>query len=67
MRAARMAMTATLLRNRKVLISGGQTAASDALSSSELYDPTAKTFSLTGMPITPRSGHTATYCRTVGC
>ena len=60
MRAARMAMTVTLLPTGKVLISGGQTAASDALGSSELYDPVAKTFSLTGKLITPRSGHTAT-------
>ncbi len=60
MRAARMAMTATLLPNGKVLIAGGQTAANDALGSSELYDPVAKTFSLTGKLITPRSGHTAT-------
>jgi N-acetylneuraminic acid mutarotase len=60
MLAARMAMTATLLTNGKVLISGGQTAASDALSSAELYDPVAKTFSLTGRMITPRSDHTAT-------
>ena len=60
MRAARLAMSGTLLPNGKVLISGGQTAASDALSSAELYDPVAKTFSLTGRMITPRSDHTAT-------
>lgn len=60
MRAARMAMSGTLLPNGKVLIAGGQTAASDALSSAELYDPVAKTFSLTGRMITPRSDHTAT-------
>lgn len=60
MRAARMAMTATVLPNGNALIAGGQTAASDALGSSELYSPTAGTFSLTGKLITPRSGHTAT-------
>ena len=52
-------MTATPLPNGKVLVSGGQTSASDALGSSELYNPTSGTFSLTGRLITPRSGHTA--------
>lgn len=60
MKAARMAMTATLLPNGKVLISGGQTAANDALGSSELYSPSTGTFALTGRLVTPRSGHTAT-------
>jgi N-acetylneuraminic acid mutarotase len=60
MRAARMAMSATVLPDGKVLIAGGQTAASDALGSSELYDHTTGTFSLTGKLITPRSDHTAT-------
>jgi len=60
MRAARMAMTATVLPNGNALIAGGQTAASDALGSSELYSPAAGSFSLTGKLITPRSGHTAT-------
>ena len=60
MRAARMAMTGTVLATGKALIAGGQTAASDALGSSELYNPATGTFSLTGRLITPRSGHTAT-------
>jgi len=60
LRAARMAMTATVLTSGYVLIAGGQTAASDALGSSELYNSTTGTFSLTGKLITPRSGHTAT-------
>ena len=60
MRAARMAMTGTMLLNGKALIAGGQTSASDALSSSELYNPATGTFTLTGRLITPRSGHTAT-------
>ena len=60
LRAARMAMTATVLTTGNVLVAGGQTAANDALGSSELYTPTAATFSLTGKLITPRSGHTAT-------
>ncbi len=49
-----------LLDNGKALIAGGQTAASDALGSSELYNPATGTFTLTGRLITPRSGHTAT-------
>jgi hypothetical protein len=60
MRAARMAMTGTVLMNGRALIAGGQTAASDALGSSELYNPATGTFTLTGKLITPRSGHTAT-------
>ncbi len=60
MRAARMAMTGTVLMNGKALIAGGQTAASDALGSSELYNPATGTFTLTGRLLTPRSGHTAT-------
>ncbi|HZQ23209.1 MAG TPA: kelch repeat-containing protein [Terriglobales bacterium] len=59
LRAARMAMTATVLTNGKVLVAGGQTAASDALGSSELYNFATGAFSLTGRLITPRSGHTA--------
>ncbi len=60
MRAARMAMTGTVLPTGKALVAGGQTAASDALSSCELYNPATGTFSLTGRLITPRSDHTAT-------
>lgn len=60
LRAARMAMTGTVLPNGKALIAGGQTAASDALGSSELYNPATGAFTLTGKLITPRSGHTAT-------
>ena len=63
MRAARMALTATVLINGKALIAGGQTAASDALGSSELYNPATGTFTLTGRLITPRSGHTATLLK----
>ena len=46
LRAARHAMTATLLASGKVLVAGGATAASDALNSSEIYDPAAKTWTL---------------------
>jgi len=63
LRAARMAMTATVLPNGKALIAGGQTAASDALGSSELYNPATGTFALTGRLITPRSDHSATLLK----
>jgi N-acetylneuraminic acid mutarotase len=64
MRAARMAMTGTVLPNGKALIAGGQTAATDALGSSELYNPATGTFTLTGRLVTPRSGHTASLLTT---
>jgi hypothetical protein len=57
-------MTATVLTTGNALIAGGQTAASDALGSSELYNPSTGTFALTGRLITPRSGHTATLLKT---
>jgi hypothetical protein len=59
-----MAMTGTVLLNGKALVAGGQTAASDALGSSELYNPSTGTFTLTGKLITPRSEHTATLLST---
>lgn len=63
LRAARMAMTATVLMNGKALIAGGETSASDSLGSSELYTEATGTFSLTGRLITPRAGHTATLLK----
>lgn len=55
--------TATLLPNGKVLIAGGHSGTNGivALSSAELYDPTAEVFSPTGSMLTPRiEGHSAT-------
>jgi hypothetical protein len=62
MTAARVGHTATLLGNGKVLITGGATDASEtALSSAELYDPAAGTFTATAGPMTTaRVSHTAT-------
>ena len=57
LRAARHAMTATLLPGGKVLVAGGATAAMDALNSSEIYDPAAKTWSLGAKMITARSDY----------
>ena len=62
MTAPRVGHTATLLSSGKVLITGGATDASEtALSSAELYDPVAGTFTATAGPMTTaRVSHTAT-------
>jgi len=57
LRAARYAMTATLLASGKVLVAGGSTAALDALNSSEIYDPTAKTWTLGAKMVQPRADY----------
>ena len=57
LRAARYAMTATLLASGKVLVAGGSTAALDALNSSEIYDPTAKTWTLGSKMVQPRADY----------
>ncbi len=60
---ARTEDTATLLPNGKVLITGGL-AANGALATTELYDPTAQTFSATGSMAVVRNFHTATLLTT---
>ena len=61
MQTARTRHTATLMNNGKVLIAGGYSSdGSSALSSAELYDPVAKTFSSTGSMAIGRYSHTAT-------
>jgi N-acetylneuraminic acid mutarotase len=57
LRAARHAMTATLLPSGKVLVAGGATAASDALNSSEIYDPATKVWTLGAKMVTARSDY----------
>ncbi len=56
--------SATLLQNGKVLIAGGYNFGNNnslpTLSSAELYDPAAGTFSATGSLLTSRTGHSAT-------
>jgi hypothetical protein len=56
--------TATLLNNGKVLIAGGRNVNAvgiNGLDTAELYDPVAKTFTLShGTMTTRRTGHTAT-------
>jgi hypothetical protein len=60
----RLAHTATLLPNGKVLVAGGRRRLDfnviETLASAELYDPATGTWSLTGSLTTTRQGHTAT-------
>ncbi|HEX4947555.1 MAG TPA: kelch repeat-containing protein [Blastocatellia bacterium] len=60
MTAKRAAHTATLLPNGKVLVAGGFVGDGGGLSSAEVFDPTAKTFTSAGNMTVARSGHTAT-------
>lgn len=72
MRASRVSHTATLLRNGKVLVTGGCAQVfvgngacfGAALSSAEVYDPATGAFTPTGSMGVPRSGHTATLLPT---
>lgn len=66
--APRFGHTATLLRNGKVLIAGGNSilpnaslpAGADTLSSAELYDPQSNSWSLAASMHAARASHTAT-------
>jgi hypothetical protein len=59
MGAQRVAHTATLLANGKVLITGGFNRTA-VLATAELYDPATGTFAPTGAMTAPRFSHTAT-------
>ena len=67
MTAPRKYQTATLLPSGKVLVVGGEnedsTGGIDLLTSAELYDPAAGTFTATGSTTTTRTLHTATLLR----
>jgi len=63
--AQRLSATATLLPNGKVLLAGGTTVTTSttpgvALSSAELFDPSAATFAFTGTMVSARQNYTAT-------
>ncbi len=60
MSTTRWAHTATLLATGKVLVAGGTDLNGNPLASTDLYDPSAKTFSQTGNMNVARSSHTAT-------
>lgn len=64
MAAGRIAPTATLLNNGKVLVTGGSIGGvigdATTLATAELYDPSTRTFAATGNMNAPRYGHTAT-------
>lgn len=68
MTAARVAHTATLLQNGKVLITGGDAifynsvsnANLQSLASAEIFDPNTGAFTATGSLSVPRESHTAT-------
>ena len=65
MTVARAGQTITMLRDGRVLLTGGVQNAGfrSELSSAEIYDPAAGTFSATGSMTVPREGHTATILR----
>jgi len=52
--------TATVLRNGKVLVTGGYGTGDITVETAELYDPKTGNWSSTGSMSTPRSGHTGT-------
>src|SRR5712671_708324 len=65
MTVARMGQTITMLRDGRVLITGGarNIGFRSELASAEIYDPSTGTFATTGSMRTPRKGHTATMLR----
>jgi len=65
MTVARAGQTITMLRDGRVLLTGGVQNAGfrSQLASAEIYDPSGGTFSATGSMATPREGHTATALR----
>ena len=63
MATARMAHTATTLRDGRVLVAGGFAGVSQAAVSAELYDPAANRFLALPRMLAPRHSHTATLLR----
>jgi hypothetical protein len=56
----RVAQTATLLSNSKVLVAGGFDNSLLPTATAELYDPMSETFTTVGNMTTPRASHTST-------
>ncbi|CAF4127036.1 unnamed protein product, partial [Rotaria sp. Silwood2] len=54
--------TATLLKNEKVLVTGGDNG-TDYLSSAELYNPSTETWTITDIMKSQRVEHTASVLR----
>ncbi len=65
MTVRRAGQTITMLRDGRVLVTGGVQNAGfrSELASAEIYDPATGTFSATGSMSMPREGHTATLLR----
>jgi hypothetical protein len=65
MMVPRTGQTITMLRDGRVLLTGGDQNAGfrSQLASAEIYDPGSGTFTATGSMSTPREGHTATMLR----
>ena len=65
MTVPRSGQTITMLRDGRVLLTGGvqNVGFRSELSSAEIYDPAAGSFSATGSMSVPREGHTATMLR----
>lgn len=57
---AREGNSATLLKDGKVLIAGGDSGRSPMIATAELYDPVKHAFTGTGKMVYPRGGHDAT-------
>lgn len=60
MSTERFALTATLLRDGRVLIAGGANSSGTPVASTDFYNPTTGVFIATGSMTTPRVSHTAT-------
>jgi len=60
---ARVNFTATLLKDGRVLVTGGDQMNETALATAEIYDPATGTFSPTGAMLTARTDHDAILLR----